>query len=77
MTHYELLKSAATICKILASNKVKTADVCFVPLYEEYERMKGEGHKMTYIVFYLSEKFDVSEAAVYRIIKRMSRGVHL
>lgn len=77
MTHYELLKSAATICRILAVNKVKTADVCFVPLYDDYIRMKGEGHKMTYIVFYLSEKYCVSEAAVYRIVKRMGKDIRI
>lgn len=77
MTQFELLKSAATICGVLASNKVKLADVYNVPLYEDYERMKQEGHKMTYIVFYLSEKYDCSEAAVYRIIKRMSREMTL
>ena len=77
MLHYELLKSAATLCRLLTENDIMPSDVYYVPLFEEYERLKREGHKMTYIVFYLSDKYECSEAAVYRIVRRLGRKMRV
>ncbi len=41
--------------------------------YDEYERMKESGDKVTYIVMHLSAKYGVCERKVYGIIKRFGR----
>ena len=72
MTQYELLRISESICKALAGNNIDPADVNHLDLYEDFVRMKAEGHKFTYIQFYLAEKYNVSETSVWRIAKRMS-----
>ncbi|WP_298551695.1 hypothetical protein [uncultured Parabacteroides sp.] len=42
-------------------------------LYKEYTRMKKEGHKTTYIVVCLAEKYRISERKVYTLLKRLSQ----
>lgn len=77
MTKYEILKASASVCKILADNGVSPSDYKFVGLVEEYNRLKGEGHKYAYIVFYLSQQYDIGETTVYRIIKRLGEEISL
>lgn len=77
MTKYEILKASASVCKILADNGVSPSDYKFVGLVEEYNRLKGEGHKYAYIVFYLSQQYDIGETTVYRIIKRLGEEINL
>lgn len=77
MTKYEILKASASVCKVLADNGVSPSDYKFVSLVEEYNRLKGEGHKYAYIVFYLSQQYDIGETTVYRIIKRLGEEINL
>lgn len=77
MTKYEILKASASVCKILADNGVSPSDYKFLSLVEEYNRLKSEGHKYAYIVFYLSQQYDIGETTVYRIIKRLGEEISL
>lgn len=77
MTKYEMLKASASVCKLLADNGISPADYKFVGMVEEYNRMKEEGHKYTYIVFYLSQQYGIGETTVYRIIKRLGEDISL
>lgn len=77
MTKYEILKASASVCKVLADNGISPSDYQFVSLVEEYNRLKGEGHKYAYIVFYLSQQYDIGETTVYRIIKRLGEEISL
>lgn len=77
MTKYEILKASASVCKVLADNGISPSDYKFVGLVEEYNRLKGEGHKYAYIVFYLSQQYDIGETTVYRIIKRLGEEISL
>lgn len=77
MTKYEILKASASVCKVLADNGVSPSDYKFVSLVEEYNRLKGEGRKYAYIVFYLSQQYDIGETTVYRIIKRLGEEINL
>lgn len=45
----------------------------WVELYHEYKKMKDMDHKMVYIVAFLSEKYEICERKVYKIIKSMER----
>ena len=77
MKQYELMKSAESILKLLAKNNIDIKDVERLRMYEDYARLKREGHKMTYIVYYLTEQYSIGAATVYRVAKRMEQDVSL
>lgn len=75
MTQYELLRAASSILMTLEENNVDARDVKYLELYGEYRRLKGEGHKIGYIAYYLSQQYECSEATVYRVVKRMAQDI--
>lgn len=48
-------------------------DVRYIDLYAEYQAMKSQGDKITYIVHYLAGKYAVSVRKVYELIARFGR----
>lgn len=75
MTQYELLKTAESLLVVLISNDVDAKDVKYLEMYQEYMRLKKEGHKVGYVVYYLSQQYECSEATVYRVVKRMTQKI--
>lgn len=75
MTIVELIKISKDTLKALSQNDIKTTDVKHLKLYSEYEAMIAESLKVTYIVEHLSDKYGVSVAQVYRIIRRFKRTI--
>lgn len=75
MTMYEVLKLNEGLMRFLVDNDVQPADVQYVPLYAEYLRMKGERHKLVYIVAFLQDEYGVSESTVYRVLRRFKKVV--
>ena len=75
MTQYELLKTAESLLVVLMSNDVDAKDVQYLEMYKEYMRLKKEGHKVGYVVYYLSQQYECSEATVYRVVKRMTQKI--
>ena len=60
---------------ILTENDVDAKDVKYLGLYEDFARLKEEGHKIGYVVYYLSQQYECSEATVYRVVKRMAQNI--
>ncbi len=75
MTHYEILKSGESLLNIIRKNGVTADDVRYLEVFENLERMEREGHKKTFIVAYLCNQYDISEATLYRVANRMRRAV--
>lgn len=75
MTQYDLLRTAESLLTILTANDVDAKDVKYLELYENFVRLKDEGHKVGYIVYYLSQQYECSEATVYRVVKRMAQDI--
>ena len=73
MTVFEILKFNRELIKRLVRIGFKPDDCRYIDLYDEYERMKESGDKVTYIVMHLSAKYGVCEHKVYGIIKRFGR----
>lgn len=71
----EILKISKEILEMLSENGIKTTDVKHLKLYSEYEAMIAKSLKVTYIVEHLSDKYGVSVAQVYRIIRRFKRTI--
>lgn len=70
MTMYEVLRLNKGLFQFMVENDVQPQDVQYLAMYEEYKRMKKEGHKMVYIVAFLCDEYGVCEATVYRVVKR-------
>lgn len=75
MTRYDLLRTAESLLTILTANEVDAKDVRYLGMYEDFVRLKGEGHKVGYIVYYLSQQYECSEATVYRVARRMAQDI--
>lgn len=69
MTLFEILNFNKELIDRLVSIGFKLEDLRYIELYSDYERMRKQGDKVTYIVSYLSEKYGVSERNIYKIIK--------
>lgn len=70
MRTFDLVKISKGILKLLSNLDVKIDDYKYVDLFDEYETMAKNGDKISYIVTFLSQKYNISEASVYRLIKR-------
>lgn len=75
MTQYELIKSAESLLRVLHENHVNVADVNYIEAFEELCRLEKEGHKKTFIVYYISERFGMDVATLYRIKNRMNKQI--
>lgn len=73
----DFLRITEDICNELTANGINPADTRYIELYEDWERMTTEGHKYTYIMAYLSEKYEVSERNINRIVKRLGRDIDI
>lgn len=75
MTRYEIIKMNEQLFKLMKKNIIDIGDVQYLALFEEYKRMKAKKHKVSYIVCFLSDKYDVTERGIYKIIKRFGERV--
>ena len=73
MKVYEFLSLHKDFLKMLHSFGISFDDCKWVELYHEYRKMKDMEHKVVYIVAFLSEKYEICERKVYKIIKSMER----
>ena len=75
MTVFDLIKVYEGPINVLNDANVNLSDVRYIKLFNEYLRMKKEGHKPTYIVALLLDEYSVGQATVYRIIEKFSKPV--
>lgn len=75
MTRYEILKTNEQLFRLLNDNGIDTKDLQYLPMVEEFRRMKSKKHKVNYIVCFLSEKYDMSERGIYKIVKRFGERI--
>ena len=73
MKVYEILSLNHDCLKMLQKFGISLDDGKWVELYHEYKKMKDMDHKMVYIVAFLSEKYEICERKVYKIIKSMEK----
>lgn len=75
MTVYDLIKVYEGPMNVLNEANINLTDVRYVDLYQEFLRMKSEGHKLTYIVAFLMDEYSVGQATVYRVIDKFGKPV--
>lgn len=67
----ELIKIGSILMKTLHEMGIKMEDYQYLPMVEEFDIMKDLGHKTTYIIAHLAEKYGICERKVYKIIGKM------
>lgn len=73
MIVFDILKFNSELLNKLARLGLKQNDYKYVGLYIDYDTMRKNGDKITYIVSVLSQKYDVSERCIYNIVKRLGK----
>lgn len=76
MTHYELLKLNHSLVSFMVLNNVSASDIAYIDIYEQYEKMRKKGFKVSYIVSCIAGAKKMSERTVYNIIGRMGKKVN-
>ena len=77
MKAIDILSLAEGIITTLDRNDIKTADVRYVQMYRDWQRMREEGHKWDWIMYWLGKEYDLSETSVWRILKRLDREIEM
>lgn len=75
MTQYEILTLCESTLRRMVDNGIDAKDVRYLDLFRDYERLCAEGHKKTYILYYLSQQYDVDKVTIYRIAARMRKEI--
>ena len=68
----DLIKIGNVIMKMLHERGISMNYYQHLPMVEEFDIMKSMGHKTTYIIAHLSEKYGICERKVYKIVGKMS-----
>lgn len=77
MKAIDILTMAEGICRTLDKNGIKTSDVWYIEMYRDWTRLKGEGHKFNWIIYWLANEYDTSESSVWRILRRLDKDIEL
>ena len=77
MTIYEALKLSGGMIEQLERAGAKPSDHKYVRLFEDYQRARKRGEKVSYIVAILAERYKISERKVYDIVKRLGSDCKL
>lgn len=75
MTIYELISNNLPILRQLHRNGVSGTYVQYLPMYEDYRRLVGEGNKVRWVAQHVAEKYGYTERYVRLIAKMMEEEV--
>jgi hypothetical protein len=75
ITLFALLKLNLNQLKMMSDCDIPVTYYRYVPMYEDYLQMRRSGEKMAYITAVLTERYQVSESTVKRVIKALSLRV--
>lgn len=73
MQAYELVFMCGEIMKSLSKVDVKMTDYKHIPMYQEYKDLVAQGYKIGYVRVALSEKYNLSESTVDRLVRRFGK----
>lgn len=70
----EFVKICSSTLELLSKNDVRINDFRYISLFKEFEE-SVKHNKVSYVVAVLSKRYHLSEASVYRIIRRFKRTI--
>lgn len=71
MKAFELLKVNESLLKVMDGLSLAISDVKYIDLVSDFQEMASRGEKKTYIVQVLSDKYDVAERTIYRVVDKL------
>lgn len=71
MTVYEALKLCGGVIEKLEKSGVKPSDHKYIAMFEDFQRAKDRGEKISYVVACLAQQYNMSERNVYEVVKRL------
>ena len=77
MKIYEILSFNADLLKKLYEIGIDVKDYKSYEIYGEYLKMRSNGYKVSYIVAVLSERFNICNRKVYKIISKMEKDCQI
>ena len=66
----DLVKFSGEMLKRLHDSGISTDDYQYLNMFEDFEKMKIQGHKTTYIVAYLSDRYGLCVRKIYKVLRR-------
>jgi Mor family transcriptional regulator len=75
MKTHEAIRIYKPLIENLKNYNIKVEDMKHLDLYDDFIRLKNEGHKITYITTYLSSQYNTSERTIYSIIKKFEEEI--
>jgi hypothetical protein len=69
MKRYELIKAYKPIIDTIKSKGINSNNIQYLDLYDDFCCLKNRGHKITFVIATLSEKYSISERKIYGVIK--------
>lgn len=75
MKAVDFLRIGKELLKVMSDFGLRRDDYLHIELYEEYTRMRDNGEKVEYILYFLASKYKLSESTVKRIVRRFSKEV--
>ena len=75
MTRYDIAKRNEKALREISAAGLKISDARGLAIYEDIMRLSREGFKMTYCVYYASERYGMSEPNVWRLIQHFRTEV--
>lgn len=73
----DLVKFSGEMLKRLHDFGIRTDDYQNLRMYEDFERMRLDGHKTTYIVAVIAQRYGVCERKVYKVIHRFRQDCRI
>ena len=73
MKAIELLKIGKGMMEIMSKAGIRTDDYRYIGMYEEYLKMRHEGHKYEYAIARLAKQYGISESSVSRVIRKFGK----
>lgn len=77
MKIYEIMHLAKQTLNLLHASCIKMDDVRYLPLFDEFLKLKADGAKTSAAVYILAQKHGLSERKIYYIIKGSSKDVRI
>ena len=77
MRRIDLVKFSGEMIKKLHKNGIRVDDYQFLPMIQDYERMKANGEKTTYAVMVLSARYKMSERKIYKVLSRLFKDCQI
>lgn len=75
MKVHEVLTLSKPILDKMRQAGVKIGDVQYISMYEDYQSMKREGVKVSYIAEKLSEEYKIKPRKFFYIIKKFDSAI--